>query len=69
MPHPLSFAHYRDTPADRLALQLAGRTDIDVPLILRQVEGWQRLRHKVPRWADTEGVLFPPRLALEQCSG
>ena len=69
MPHPLSFAHYRDTPADRLALQLAGRTDIDVPLILRQVEGWQRMRHKVPRWADTEGVLFPPRLALEQCSG
>ena len=69
MPQPLSFAHYHDTPADRHALQLAGRTDIDVPLILRQVEGWQRLRHKVPRWADTEGVLFPPRLALEQCSG
>ena len=60
---------YRHIPVDRLALQLAGRTDMDVPHLLRQVEGWQRLRSKVPSWAAVEGLEYPPRLSLEQCSG
>ena len=52
-----------------LALALAGRRDIDVPLALRQIEGWQRLRTKAPSWAAVDGLLYPPRLSLEQCSG
>lgn len=36
--------------------------------ILRQIEGWQRLRTKVPRWAECAGLLYPVRLSLEQCS-
>ena len=60
---------WRDIPADKLALQLAGRKDLDTAFVVRQVEGWQRLRSKVPRWADTAGLHYPHRLALEQCSG
>lgn len=60
---------YRHIPADQLALKLAGRTDIDVPHLIRQVEGWQRLRLKVPSWAAVDGLEYPPRLSLEQCSG
>lgn len=60
---------YRNIPVDKLALQLAGRTDIDVPYVLRQVEGWQRLRTKVPAWAAIDELEYPHRLALEQCSG
>lgn len=59
----------RHTPVSQLALQLAGRTDLDVPFVLRQVEGWQRLRTKVPTWAGHDELLYPPRLSLEQCSG
>lgn len=59
----------RQTPVSQLALQLAGRTDLDVPFVLRQVEGWQRLRTKVPTWAGHDELLYPPRLSLEQCSG
>lgn len=59
---------YRDIPVSRLALMLSGRKDIDTTFILRQVEGWQRLRTKVPRWAEIEGLYYPPRISLEQCS-
>lgn len=54
---------------DALALALAGRQDVDAAFALRQIEGWQRLRAKVPAWAAVENLHYPPRLALEQCSG
>lgn len=60
---------HRTVRPDRLALMLAGRSDIDTAFVLRQVEGWQRLRTKVPSWAAADGLLYPPRLSLEQCSG
>lgn len=62
-------ADHRTDDVDRLALSLAGRTDIDVPAVLRQIEGWQRLRSKVPAWASVADLRYPPRLSLEQCSG
>ena len=59
----------RHRRVEDVALELSSRTDLDTPYVLRQIEGWQRLRHKVPRWAETPGIIFPPRIALEQCSG
>lgn len=52
-----------------IALELSRRKDLDAAFVLRQIEGYQRLRTKVPRWTEVEGIHFPPRLALEQCSG
>ena len=66
---PLSLKDLRQIPVNELALQLSGRKDIDVADTLQQVEGWQRMREKVPSWAAVEGLRFPHRLALEQCSG
>lgn len=60
---------FRNIPVEKLALQLAGRPGLDVPRILRQVEGWQRLRTKVPAWAAVDDLEYPRRLSLEQCSG
>lgn len=60
---------HREEPVERLALQLAGRKDFDAAYTLRQIEGWQRLRTKVPTWAAVEQLHYPPRLSLEQCSG
>lgn len=60
---------HRGDDVRRLALQLSGRKDIDVPFVLDQVSGWQKARVKLPSWAETEGVIYPPHLSMEQCSG
>lgn len=62
-------ARHRTERVAALALALSGRSDVDAPFALRQIEGWQRLRTKVPSWAAVEGLHYPPRLSLEQCSG
>lgn len=62
-------ANHRTERVETLALALSGRKDIDAAFALRQIEGWQRLRAKVPSWAAVDGLLYPPRLSLEQCSG
>lgn len=59
----------RNRRVEDVALELSRRPDLDAPFVLRQIEGWQRMRTKVPRWTEVEGIHFPPRLALEQCSG
>ena len=41
---------------------------IDLRWCLQQIEGWQLACRKLPTWAQTEGVWFPPRLSMEQCS-
>jgi precorrin-6B methylase 2 len=51
-----------------LALQSGRYPDMDMPWVVCQVDGWQRARHKVPRWANTEGIVYPPHLSMEQCS-
>lgn len=52
----------------QLALQAAKYPDIDMPLALTQISGWQTLKDKVPSWAACEEILYPPHLSLEQCS-
>lgn len=42
--------------------------DVDMRMALQQIEGWQVARRKLPSWAELEGLWFPPRLAMEQCS-
>ena len=63
----LAALHRQDNVA-ALSLKLAGRTDVDVPFVLNQIQGYQRMRLKVPRWAQTEGILYPRHLSVEQCS-
>ena len=52
-----------------LAISLANRGVADADDVLRQAEGRQRLSAKVPSWTLVDGLLYPPRLVLEQCSG
>lgn len=41
---------------------------VDLKFCLQQIEGWQTARRKIPRWSEVPGVLFPPRISMEQCS-
>ncbi len=52
-----------------VAFELANAHHPEAAFILRQIEGWQRLREKVPVWAAIDDLLYPVRLSLEQCSG
>jgi len=41
---------------------------VDVARAVQQIEGWRTARHKLPSWAACDDMLYPPRLAMEQCS-
>ncbi len=58
---------HREEDVRRLAL---GRVPegVDRKWCLQQIEGWQLARRKLPQWAATEGVWYPIRLSMEQCS-
>lgn len=55
--------------ADVHALALARVTpEIDLHYCLQQIEGRQIAQRKLPSWAKLEGITYPMRLSLEQCS-
>ena len=58
---------HRTDDVRTLAFQASRYPEIDMPFVLEQIQGWQTARRKLPDWA-MEGVLFPPHLAMEQCS-
>ena len=41
---------------------------IDMQFALTQISGWQAARVKIPHWADTDGIIYPKHLSLEQCT-
>lgn len=58
---------YREADIRSLALRKVPE-GVDALWCLRQIEGYQLARKKLPQWAATEGLWFPPRLSMEQCS-
>lgn len=42
--------------------------ELDLPFALDQIAGWQTARIKLPAWAATEGIIYPPHINMEQCS-
>lgn len=51
-----------------LALQAGRYPEIDMCTALEQIEGLQTAKEKLPQWADTEGIHYPARISMEQCS-
>ena len=41
---------------------------VDLRLALQQIEGWQLASKKIPSWTEKDGLLYPPRISMEQCS-
>ena len=55
----------------QLALRFSGRRDdgdVDIPFALDQISGRQTARRKLPSWAATDDLCYPPHLSMEQCS-
>lgn len=59
---------HADDDVRQLALRGCRESGVDLPLALQQIQGRQTARRKLPSWAATDGVLYPPRLSMEQCS-
>lgn len=57
-----------DDDVRRLALQAHATPNVDLPMALDQIRGRQTARQKLPSWAATEGIVYPPHLSMEQCS-
>jgi len=41
---------------------------IDMQYALTQISGWQAASVKIPLWADTDGIIYPQHLSMEQCT-
>lgn len=58
---------HRGDDVRKLALQRKP-DDIDLAWCLQQIEGWQMAQRKLPQWAAINGLHYPQRLSMEQCS-
>jgi hypothetical protein len=59
---------HADDDVRQLALRGTKDADVDLPFALDQIAGRQTARRKLPTWAATEGIVYPPHLSMEQCS-
>lgn len=65
----LSFIHeHTDDDVRTLVLQASRYPNIDMRVVATQIEGHRMAMHKLPSWAAINGVVYPPRLSMEQCS-
>lgn len=67
--HTLAFI--RDHASDdvrQLALQAARYPQVDMRVAATQIEGHRLALAKLPSWAATDGIVYPVRLSMEQCS-
>lgn len=51
-----------------LALKAKRYPAVDMLQAITQIEGRQTAREKLPAWAATNGIIYPPRISMEQCS-
>lgn len=60
-------AHATDDVA-HLALHPSKDPQVDMPIALQQIAGRQKAREKLPEWYAIEGILYPRKVSMEQCS-
>lgn len=52
----------------QLALHPSKDPQVDMAVALQQIAGRQKAKEKLPEWYATEGVLYPKKVSMEQCS-
>ena len=52
----------------QLALRGTKDSEVDLTFALEQIAGRQKAKTKIPSWAETEGIIYPSHLSMEQCS-
>ena len=59
---------HADADVHQLALRGVKDSEVDWLFALDQIAGRQMAKRKLPSWAATEGIVYPPHLSMEQCS-
>lgn len=59
---------HQDEDVRQLAFLGNKYPEVDMPFALDQIRGRQMARTKLPRWAATDGIVYPPHISMEQCS-
>ena len=68
-PETISYSlEHRDEDPRTFALKAKVPDGVNLTEALQQIAGWQTARTKLPEWARHDGIIYPPHLAMEQCS-
>ena len=59
---------HQDDDVRKLAFLGSKHPDVDMPFALDQIRGRKMARVKLPRWANIDGIIYPPHISMEQCS-
>jgi 16S rRNA G966 N2-methylase RsmD len=57
-----------DADVHQLALKCSRLPLVDMPLAIRQINGKQKVKFKIPLFYNTDDILYPVQLSLEQSS-
>ncbi|MEK8180686.1 class I SAM-dependent methyltransferase [Flavobacterium buctense] len=61
-------AHHIDTDVNQLALQKNKFSKVDYTAILNQIAAKQKAKTKLPTWFNTENIIYPSKISVEQTS-
>ena len=59
---------HADSDVAHLALHPSKDPQVDMPMALQQIAGRQKAKEKLPDWYATDGILYPKKVSMEQCS-
>ncbi len=59
---------HQDDDVRQLAFLGSKYPEVDMPFALDQIRGRKMARVKLPRWANIDGIIYPPHISMEQCS-
>ena len=61
-------AEHSEDDVSHLALHPSKDPHVDMAVALQQIAGRQKAKEKLPEWYATEGILYPKKVSMEQCS-
>ncbi|RMB59495.1 class I SAM-dependent methyltransferase [Dokdonia sinensis] len=61
-------AAHESTPISSFIFKGSPFSEITIQELAQQLEGKRRAKEKLPLWYETDGIIFPPKLNLEQTS-
>ncbi len=59
--------HLYDDPAS-LMLQASRYPELPMAVVVEQIQSRRKAKTKLPEWFAAEGLIYPPRVSMEQCS-
>lgn len=60
-------AQHKEENTRQLALKTPP-ANVDLKIALQQISAYQNIKNKIPQWAETDDIIYPQKLSLEQCS-